>query len=324
MKTEETNNKEKLQHTGGSYNEPVKETNNGGRSYLGATIAVLVVLVAGIFAFFIYHNHNTQQISQIENQKQELAMQLSQRDSLVNDWMEAFNQIEADLKTVKQKENLLNTRSSDREISKNQKQNILDDIKYINTLMEHNKKRIASLSYQLKKSGLKLKGLQDRIDTLSASLEQRNNEIASLKMDLVNKDFEVGQLNQKMDGLQAKLDSQDEKINHQINELNKAYIAYGTYRDLKDKGLLTKEGGFLGIGRKEELKNNFSDSLFKQINITETTTIPVNSKNAKLITNHPADSYKMVKENDKIAYIQIENPGEFWKISKYAVVEINK
>ena len=322
MKTEETNNKEELQHKDISYNGSGKEKNTGGRSYLGAMIAILVVLVAGVFGFFIYHSHSTQQLSQVENQKQELSLQLSQRDSLVNDWMEAFNQIEGDLKTIKQKENLLNTQSSDREISKDQKQNILEDIKYINTLMDHNKKRIASLSYQLRKSGLKLKGLQDRIDTLSASLQQRNNEIASLKMDLVNKDFEVGQLNQRMDGLQAKLDSQDTKIDHQMNELNKAYIAYGTYKDLKDKGLLTKEGGFLGIGRKEELKNNFSDSLFKQINITETTTIPVNSKNAKLITDHPADSYKMVRENDKIAYIQIENPDEFWKISKYAVVEI--
>jgi hypothetical protein len=54
-------------------------------------------------------------------------------------------------------------------------------------------------------------------------------------------------------------------------------------------------------------------------------TIPVNCKNAKLITEHPSGSYEMIRENEKqIAYIAIKDPEEFWKISKYAVVELIK
>ena len=40
-------------------------------------------------------------------------------------------------------------------------------------------------------------------------------------------------------------------------ELNKAYLIIGTYDELKDKGVVDKEGGFLGlIGRKMTLQEN--------------------------------------------------------------------
>ena len=70
---------------------------------------------------------------------------------------------------------------------------------------------------------------------------------------------------------------------------------------------------------------NFNDSSFVQVNITEMKTIPVNSKAVKLITDHPTNSYALIRDNsNKIAYIEIKDPDEFWKITKYAVVEIGK
>ena len=65
--------------------------------------------------------------------------------------------------------------------------------------------------------------------------------------------------------------------------------------------------------------------LFKQIDITVTKSIPVNSKNAKLISEHPAGSYEFIRDKDKkIESLEIKDPAQFWKISKYAVVEITK
>jgi len=49
----------------------------------------------------------------------------------------------------------------------------------------------------------------------------------------------------------------------------------------------------------------------------------VNSKDAKLITSHPSGSYEIIAEGENmIAGIEIKDPDEFWKISRYAVVEI--
>ena len=88
--------------------------------------------------------------------------------------------------------------------------------------------------------------------------------------------------------------------------MNKAYVVSGTYKDLKEKGVLVKEGGVLGLGKKESLQENFKDdNLFTQVDITKTKTIPVNSKSAKLVTEHPANSYKMVKDESIIRPLPI-------------------
>jgi len=128
-----------------------------------------------------------------------------------------------------------------------------------------------------------------------------------------------------MVALQDTISVQVEKISNQINKMNTAYIASGTFKDLKEKGLLTKEGGFLGIGRKEFLIEDLLTASSLKLMSLKPKLFPVNSKSAKLITEHPTDSYALIPEGDKmIAHIEIKDPEQFWKISKYAVVELIK
>jgi len=288
-----------------------------------AAISFVLLVVVGIIGFSRYNTEKKEQLSMMENQKQSFTELLTTRDSVIYEWMLTFDQIEKDLNTVKEKENIITIKSSDVEFSKDKKQLILNDIEFINTLLDQNRKKIASLTAQLKNSGGTIKGLQIKLAELEASMKLRENEISELKVALVEKDFEIGQLNTLMTDQQIAIAQKDEQINNQTYEMNKAYLAYGTYKDLKTKGLVSKGGGFLGLGKKESLSGDFADSSFTQVNIAKMRTIPVNSKNAKLITEHPRSSYELIRDNDnKIASIEIKDPGQFWKISKYAVVEI--
>jgi len=296
------------------------------RGVLITAVTSLVLLVAlAVLAYSLYKRDHNNQLALMEDQKVSFTEQLNTRDSTINDWLMTFDQIEKDLATIKQKENIITMTSSDSEFTKDRKDQILEDIKYINTLLDANKKRIATLSAQLKSSGSTIAGLQTRIETLEASVKQYESDIAELKQTLVDKDFEIGQLNTRMFALQDTITKQVEQLSTKTYKLNQAFLASGTFKDLKDKGLVSKEGGFLGIGRREFLNGDFADSLFSEIDVTQTRTIPVNSRNAKLITDHPESSYALVPEGEnRIAYIEIKDPSEFWKISKYAVVEIIK
>jgi hypothetical protein len=288
-----------------------------------AIIALILLVVAGFIVNSMYTNEQKKNAAIVENQKHSFTQLLTSRDSVINEWMLTFDEIEKNLATVKEKENIITMKSSDKEFSKDKKQQILKDIEYVNALLDQNKKKIASLTAQLSKSGGTIKGLQAKIDELEATMKQRETEIADLKTNLTKKDFEITELNTKMSDAQVAIAQKDDKITKQTAEMNKAYVTYGTYKSLKARGLVSKEGGFLGIGKKEQLHQDFSDSLFKQVDITEIKSIPVNSKGAKLITDHPTSSYTLVRDKDnKIASIEIKNPDEFWKISKYAVVEI--
>lgn len=288
-------------------------------------IGFVVLLIAVFIAFSIYNRDHKQLLSQMETQKNSYTEQLTSRDSSIGEWVTTFSDIEKNIAIIKEKEHIITTNSSSGELSTNKKQQILEDIKYINTLLDLNKKKIASLNSQLSKSGGTIKGLQNTITGLEASVKQSETDIAELKATLLTKKFEIEQLNTDKTALQGTIVQKDEKISAQTFEMNKAFFACGTYKQLKAKGLLTKEGGFIGLGKTKTLAVSFRDSSFKQIDITVTKSIPVNSKTAKLISDHPANSYQFIRDKDKkIESIEITDPAQFWKISKYAVVEITK
>jgi uncharacterized coiled-coil protein SlyX len=264
-------------------------------------------------------------MAQLEQQRNSFTKQVTSRDSTINVWLLTFDQIEKDMSVIKQKENRITMQSSGAEVTSDKRGQVLEDIKYINSLLDENKKKIASLNAQLKNSGGMIAGLQTRITTLETTMKQYETDIAGLKDTLVKKDFEIGSLNTQMTALELTVTQKADQINDQTVKMNEAYYTSGTYKELKAKGIVSKEGGFLGLGRQESLAGDLKDTLFAKVDLRELKTIPINSKNARLITKHPADSYTLVhKSKDLISYLEITNPEEFWKVSKYAVVEISK
>lgn len=332
MKTDEKPNTISSNESGSGLNNEVykkrveKIARNEGivrGAQIAALIGLVILIAAGIIFYSMFKREQKRQIAMMEDQKYSFTELLTQRDSTINDWVLTFDQIEKNLQSIKEKEKIITMSANDREFSKDRKQQIMEDINYINTLLDQNKKKIASLNEQLKKSGGTIKGLQTKIAELETAMKQSEADIADLKTALTEKEFKIEQLNGKVNDMQVAIEQKDQTISTQTAEINKAYVTAGTYKALKAKGLVSKEGGFLGLGKSKSLKENFPDSIFAQIDITVTKTIPVNSKSVKLLTEHPTGSYEMIHEDkDKIAYIEITDPNQFWKISKYAVVEL--
>ena len=287
--------------------------------------AIIIILGAGAF-LLVYQHDKKKEYTELESQYLDLSGQLVTRDSLINDWMSLFNEVEKDLQTIKEKENLLTTmQSEDMELANDKRETILRDIQMLNTLLAENKKKIASLNEKLRSSGMKIAGLEKKVEELSITLEQRNQSVDSLKTYLVEKDFELSQLNVRLTDMEVDLAQKQTTLEVQKTELNKGYLALGSYKELKEKGLINKEGGFLWIGRTISLNDDVVANNFTEVDITQTTSIPLNSKKVQLITEHPSNSYELVKdENELIASINIKDPDEFWRISKYAVVETVK
>jgi len=308
--------------------ENEKEIRAGGvkKGAVSASIFGLVILiVAGIIMYTLYKREQNKLLDQMETQNITFADQVIERDSVISEWIVTFDDIEKNIAMIKEKEKLITVNLANAEISKDRKQKVLDDISLINTLLEQNKKKIASLTSQLKKSGGSMKVLQNKIAELEANMKQNEFDIAELKSSLVVKKFEVEQLNTQMTYLQDTIAQKDMTISTQTYIMNKAFYVSGTFKELKAKGLLTKEGGFIGLGRTESLTGNFSDDSFVQIDLSQTISIPVNSKSAKLISEHPLGSYEFMLDDDKnVMSVAINDPAEFWKISKYAVVEKSK
>ncbi|HRH36940.1 MAG TPA: hypothetical protein PK760_01260, partial [Flavobacteriales bacterium] len=106
------------------------------------------------------------------------------------------------------------------------------------------------------------------------------------------------------------------------DELSSAWYAIGTRKELAERGVVGRSGGVLGLGSTSTLNTAVSNDRFKQVDTRTTDRIPLEGKKLTLVTEHPAGSYEVVREQDKLAYLQIKDPNTFWHLSHYLVAEV--
>jgi len=267
---------------------------------------------------------NQEEVDQLTQLKTELESEAITKDSTINDMMATFNLIQDNLDEIKRRENLVEINTEgDAEMSIGKTEKINRDLQMINKLMIDNKNLIEALSKKAKNSGVKIGELERMIANLTKRVQSKDVEIATLKEELVTMNFKVTELNQSLDEMALDNMRKQKALEESIDEINTAYFAYGTYNELNEKNVLTKEGGFLGLGKQKTLKDNFNEEYFSKIDLTKTTSFLIYSKKASLVTTHPDDSYKFVGNDNQIDSLVITNPAEFWKASKYLVVLVD-
>jgi len=259
-----------------------------------------------------------------------------QKDTTVMEFVRAFNEIQSNLDSIKLKENIISQNTSGgTEVQTSAREQITGDINAIYQMLQKNREMVASLRAQLKKSEAGLKGanikiaeLEKMIDNLTKSIEAKDAEIADLKDQLSKMNIKVADLGNQVTNLNANVDnlSAENKAKQQALEektaaLNTAYYVVGTTKELKEKKIIDKSGGFIGIGRSKTVTEDFDKTYFTKADITTLNEIVINKKKAVLLTNHPTGSYKLESANKKsVDKLVILNYTEFWSRSKYLVI----
>ncbi|MCB0429904.1 MAG: hypothetical protein H6585_04015 [Flavobacteriales bacterium] len=242
----------------------------------------------------------------------ELIREGEAKDSTLNEYFGAMNEIEMNLSTIKEKEQVLTGKGKDPELQLSQQEQIVQDIQLIQDLMLKNKEKLNSLNASLKKSKLNIAELNKRIDMLVEQLQHKDAEIAKLQQEL----FRV---NDQLENLFKEYNNRIQDLADKDTEINTAWYAYGTYKELKENGVLTKEGGFIGLGRMEKLVSDFNRDYFRKVDVRDLPEIPLYVKTAKLITNHPEGTYKW-EGDGKVDKLVITDVQKFWSSSKYLVI----
>lgn len=287
---------------------------------------ILLALPALLFAACQSDQPNPE-LEKLKAEKEAIAREAATKDSTINSFMESLNEIEDNLREVKQRQGNISSSAAkgSAELQGNAKDRINEDINFINELMEENKSKIASLQSKLKKSNLKIAEFEKMIERMTQQLAEKDQEISTLKEQLAAMNIQITELNTAVDNLKSESASKTQTIEQQTQQMNTAYYCVGTYKELRDNRVVNKEGGFLGLGKKKILKSDFNQDYFTQIDVTKVTSIPINAKDAKVITTHPTSSYKLEMDGKKKAKsLTITNPTQFWKSSKYLVITVDK
>lgn len=246
------------------------------------------------------------------------------KDGEINDLFDMLNEIEDNLTAIGSKySNVQEMRRANLEGGVNRKTQIVDEMKSIEDLMADNKKKIANLNAKVNSLSKANTDLQEYIARLEERSAAQEAQIAELLTELENNRVIIKGLNKNVSDLTASNKEKDAYIAQQVAAANRAYFIVGSYNELKEAGIVSKSGGFIGIGRKQGTVADMNTSLFTEIDRTTVTTISVNKRKAQVISQHPAGSFELVADEadaQTTAYLRILNPTQFWKYTDYLVI----
>ena len=281
---------------------------------------MMLMISVSVLIVFSSCNNNKEQIAKLKTSNDSLLSLGFQKDTTVIAYVEAFNAIQANLDSIKGKEMIISqSTKGGGELKKDAKDQINQDINSIYELLQKNRQIVSSLKSKLKKSNARISELEKMITTLSAQIEAKDADIAILKGELEKLNIKVTELSTSVENLSAANQSKAQKIDDQTKALNTAYYVIGTTKELIAHKVITKEGGFAGLGRNKKMIADFNKEYFTRIDITTFKGLALGKKNITVITNHPKTAYNITGAKTKDSLV-VKNPSEFWISSKYLVI----
>lgn len=285
---------------------------------------LFLTMMAFLLSFFSSCTSNDE-LKKLKEENTKLQSELTKRDATVDDMFKSFDNIESNLAEIRAKQMLVANSSGNgtSEVAPDVRERITADIQLINDLLEKNKQTIASLRAQLKKSNMKIKHFEEVIAKLEKQIAEKDAEIIELKDKLEKLNFTVAELNATVVTISQESNQKTEVINQQTEELNAAWYVIGTSKELLAKKVITREGGVIGIGKSSKVSKELTDDYFTKIDIRKVTEITIASKNAKVLSSHPSNSYQLIQEGKVVRSISIKDYKRFWNITKYLVIEVD-
>ena len=285
---------------------------------------VSVLPLAIIALAFASCNTHQKELDAAIKKSDSLSVIIQNKDSELDSLFATLNQIEENLAAVNARYSAVQElRRANIEGQPNVKSQISAQIKDIENLMAANRQKIASLQAKINSDGKESARLQELVSRQEERISQQESQIAQLLTELENNKVIIKKLNEDVSELTASNEQKDQYIKQQTAEANRAYYVVGTYSDLNEAGIVSKAGGFIGIGRRQGTNTEMPLDRFTQIDRTKVTTIPINMKRAIVVSKHPENSYELVMdENDtkQISYLRILNPAKFWEQTRFLVI----
>jgi predicted nucleic acid-binding Zn-ribbon protein len=261
------------------------------------------------------------QIAQLQSEKTALKQSMEERERFVGEVVQAVNDVYADVEAARVKEAKLVQRVGGPEgtgtITNNDtRKELLSNISEIGATLKENQTKIANLQAKAKTLGGQIAGLNKVIEGLKQTIAEREASIAALEARVSGLESSVAEKT-KM------ISERDLTISEQQKALNTAYYIVGTRSELKDKGIINDEGGFLWglLGSTTVLGNEIDRSLFTAIDITKDEMIQIDGEVDLLIPKRKEEFFELKRDGNTSA-LAIKNPTKFWQ-EKYLVIVLN-
>ncbi|MBP1640495.1 MAG: hypothetical protein H6Q17_2078 [Bacteroidetes bacterium] len=258
-------------------------------------------------------------------QRDSLAMQKQVLDSNYSQTLTLLNDIETGFSEINQTESDMKVNLKGVESSSNRRAQIIAQMKAIKETMEKNKAKIAQLQRLVGKNSKAAAQLEETIKRLQSELDAKTAQVQSLQAELQQKNIKITELtttvteqSKNIAEQSSTIEQQKTTIKGQDANLHTVWYVVASSKQLKEAKIVTGGGLFQS---KKLSATDFDQKNFTQADFRNLSSIPTNSKKAKILSLHPADSYNLVTGADNKITIEITNASKFWSASKYLVVQ---
>ena len=279
-------------------------------------------LLAGLFfsceQFDGSGTEKDERIAELEASNEELARESAEKDSVLRAFDETFATISRNLAMIRESEETIRMESGDVQLSVDQREAIEAEIQDINALLQANREQISELNATISRFHEEVGRFKNLVAGLEAQIAAKDEEIAELKKNLVAANFTIDILNKMNEELANEIRTNQGTIQTITDDANMAYYVTGTFKELKEKGIAERAGILAG----KQVQQDFVREDFVSIDRREMREINLNSMKAEVLSNHPSGSYEFVGESDEDYKLVINDPAEFWSITRYLVIQI--
>lgn len=247
-----------------------------------------------------------------------------QKDDLnaINVLVTTINQ---SLDSISVQEGLVFVSNSEKPVSRIEALKNLERYEYV---LNNQREKIDSLENELKKNAkTDTKELNGLIAHMKSQLAQKDEQIALLRTELSKKDVNLASLRRQVASqrdriasqteaianLDQKTKAQSEALSRQTEMMNQCYVLFGTKKELKGKGIISK--------KKLVADAALDKSKFTKVDVRDYREVTFAAKNPKVLTNMPQSSYVLQSNGYRSYTLRITNVTAFWSISNYLVIQ---
>jgi peptidoglycan hydrolase CwlO-like protein len=282
--------------------------------------------VVALCAIFVIGCNNDKeemqkQLTDAQNARTSLQQDITDRDAYFEQVMKSVNEVYADLEKARIKEGVLKKKGAGLEgptqyTNAQSRDRLIQNINDIGSSLQENRKRIAALEVRMKGYKGQIAGLNTLIENLKSSIAERERSITELQA--------------KVEGLQATmaektklLDEKEMTISDQQRTMNTGFYVVGTRDELRKKGIITDEGGFLWglLGSTTVMSSSVDQSNFTPIDKTKDQTIKVDGKIEEILPRRNADLFASKQGDENSSELTIMSPGRFWQQNYLIIVK---
>lgn len=236
-------------------------------------------------------------------------------DSIVNLYALYIQKIKDNINEINKQELIINNKKNNSDFIEEDTTDIIKSIKILSKKLQENESMILALNNAVKQEKDKNSQFSSQVTDLREEIAQSNREVYYLKE-------ELNSMNASFEAIFKKYNLQNKKISDLNQKLNEVAYVIGSKSELLDNGVLTKSGGLIGIGKTRKLNSDLNTDYFTYVSKYKLPNIPLGYKTVRLMTAHPASSYRLSSSNEIIDSLIIINQDDFWRNSKFLVVEV--